>query len=67
MLYRILINYLNPKYYNIPVYIQNMFKHYCKVRVGAEWDGRYTHPPYYVSFSSINSDSSMFNGLRPFI
>ena len=50
----------------IPVYIQTMFKHYCKVRVGAE-DKGYIQPPYYVSFSQINSDLSMFNALRPFL
>ena len=65
-LYKMLKNYLNPKLYkNIPKYIQKMVKHYCEGRVGGIYRPVIT-PPYYVSFSNINSDQSMFNAFRSF-
>ena len=70
ILYYILTNYLNPNKYrnNIPEYIKKMFKNYCEVRVGYEWDhGPYSNLPGYLSFTHINFDVSMFNALRPFL
>ena len=70
ILNRIICNYLGRKKYNIPKYIETLFKHYCIHKKGHkcdEYDGDDTwdsKPLSYISFNGINSDSSIFGAFR---